>query len=1431
MSDATPARAKRPRRRLTIHQQLLLALLGVNALVMFLIGAYLYDEQKEVLFRDIDARLSSVAILAREMLPSDYHDRITGPDSVSDAEFQKIVDRNNQLCKKLGLEYLWSLLLVDGKIVFTSSTSPDKVAANRKHAMFFEPHSNPELYTNTFATMRATYKANVDKWGDIRVALVPFRDAQGRKYLFGASVHTAEVERQLGGVVREVFAVGFIGFLLSTAASLWVARRVTRPISRLTDTIRAISTGRTDLKADETGSVEMVLLARHFNLMNRFLQNRITDLEVSRSQLVTRHDTELRHAEGSLKVSEQRYRSLLNFAVDGIMVGKPDGEITEANERMCELFGLARSEIVGKHISEMPFTPECLKAVPFRFDLLEKGEKVVTARTIRRKDGSEVSIEMHSKRMPDGTLQSIYRDITARKKTEAALSEVRRLLEDTQRIAQMGGWEIDLMSGKAAWTDEIYRIYGVGRDFDINDVEKVLSFYDAESRLLLDRARTEGFARGEPFDLECRFIRANGERIWVRVMGQPTLVDGQVVKDAGILMDITRRKQTEEALENARHLLNEAQEIAKLGAWRYEVGSGHVIWTDEVYRIHGVGVDFDTNNLERDIGFYAPEHRPILKQALSQAVEAGEPFDLELEIIGATGERIWVRVSGRADVENGKTVSVSGCFMDINVRKRAELALQKSEQRYKNLLNFAVDGILVCDNEGFICDANECLCCICGLTQDELIGRNFIDLPFTPESLERSPIRGDLVQKGELVVSERVIRRRDGSEVVVEMRSKKMPDGFNQSIWNDITRRKREEAALQETRRMLEEAQRLAKLGAWKYEISTRQLTWTDEVYRIHGIGREYPINRLADDISFAAPEYDAALKEAFRGAVERGVPYDLELEIIRADGQRVWVLASGRPNFEGEKIIRVDGHLMDITESKQAADRLLRSRQELSRQNEVLNALLQNLSVGIVMVDAESAVPLVANYAALQLMGFSDVPDGDLHRHLTAYSFFTGPERKRLPLEQLPVVRALRGERVQGEEVTVVRPDGSELTLEIFATPVKNEEGKPWASLASFVDISARKRAEIAMQESETRYRQLFEMESDALLLTDFESSRFLDVNLAAQTLYGYSRDEMLAIGPEDVVDKPEQARTIIQNCASAKTGIVRVDELLHKKKDGSAFPVEITARFYTMSGRLVFVSAIRDVTERKRARELLESWNASLEKRVAERTEEVEKYAHQLQSLTGQLVRAEEAERQRITDVLHEDLQQILVATRMTLEAARQSVKAPPVRKPLDAVDDMLARSIRLTRSLVHEIEVPGVREGEISFAVDWLRLQVQEKFSLSVDLEMAEGIKPVSENVYLCLYRAVQELLFNVVKHARVSRVVIEVRPAIGGKGVQIVVRDEGCGFATNTSVLAEKTNKGFGLFSIRERLEGLGGHMEIQSEVGRGTTVILTAPIGG
>jgi PAS domain S-box-containing protein len=314
---------------------------------------------------------------------------------------------------------------------------------------------------------------------------------------------------------------------------------------------------------------------------------------------------------------------------------------------------------------------------------------------------------------------------------------------------------------------------------------------------------------------------------------------------------------------------------------------------------------------------------------------------------------------------------------------------------------------------------------------------------------------------------------------------------------------------------------------------------------------------------------------------------------------------------------------------------------------------------------------------------------------------------------------------------------------------------------LVSFSDVSERKRVEQALRESEDRYRKLFDMESDAIFLVDVHALRFLDVNRSAETLYGYSREELLQMGPKDLAGDPAFAAETIRQGLVSGDHLIRLPDVMEVKKGGATFPGEITGRFFTFNERPVFLAAVRDMTERRRAQELLESWNSLLERRVAERTKEVEMYSNQLRGLAGQLVRAEETERRRIADILHEDLQQILVATRMTLGVALQMTKSAESKTTLAAADGMLDQSIRLTRSLVQEISVPAVREGELPYAVDWLRQQMQEKFNFTVDVTIAGPVPTVSESVYLCLYRSIQELLFNVVKHGPVDRAEVVVR----------------------------------------------------------------------
>jgi len=131
----------------------------------------------------------------------------------------------------------------------------------------------------------------------------------------------------------------------------------------------------------------------------------------------------------AMKESEEKFRRTIEFAADGILLGSHEGYISEANQAACELFGMNKENMLKLHISKMPFTKESLERSPMRFDLLKQGKTVISERVIKRKDGSEILIEMKTKMMNDGSYQSIYRDISEKKKNEEKLKEFNQILE------------------------------------------------------------------------------------------------------------------------------------------------------------------------------------------------------------------------------------------------------------------------------------------------------------------------------------------------------------------------------------------------------------------------------------------------------------------------------------------------------------------------------------------------------------------------------------------------------------------------------------------------------------------------------------------------------------------------------------------------------------------------------------------------------------------------------------------------------------------------------------------------------------------------------------------------------------------------------------------------------------------------------------------
>ena len=239
------------------------------------------------------------------------------------------------------------------------------------------------------------------------------------------------------------------------------------------------------------------------------------------------------------------------------------------------------------------------------------------------------------------------------------------------------------------------------------------------------------------------------------------------------------------------------------------------------------------------------------------------------------------------------------------------------------------------------------------------------------------------------------------------------------------------------------------------------------------------------------------------------------------------------------------------------------------------------------------------------------------------------------------------------------------------------------------------------------------------------------------------------------------------------------------------------------------------------------LRSRNETLEERVLARTADLTYRTTQLRALAGELARAEERERRRVAQVIHDHLQQLLVVAQMNVGIVGSQTRNASIKKDLKQVDDVIAEALVTARTLTAELSPAVLYRSGLPAALGWLSRWYHDKYGITVELEADQdaGVQP--EEVRITLYRSVSELLFNAVKHAHTKVVHVRLSQTVDGR-IRIVVSDAGVGFDPQEARAREGFEGGFGLFNLRERLESLGGALEVESEPGCGTRVTVIGP---
>jgi PAS domain S-box-containing protein len=489
----------------------------------------------------------------------------------------------------------------------------------------------------------------------------------------------------------------------------------------------------------------------------------------------------------------------------------------------------------------------------------------------------------------------------------------------------------------------VYRIHGVDDGYDPNDIKASASFYIGEdNRRVLEAF--EACCRGMPYDLELRMHRADGEKIFVRVIGRPVFEGDVVVQVVGNIMDITERKLSEEAILERERTIAQASSLAKVGHWIWRDATGEFVFSDGLCQLLGIEKGA---TLPHDYFFLTvhPDDRVMVINALDAALKGRRKFDLEHRMVRSDGSTIMVRDLVEVTSTSGnRPVYMLGMVQDISEMKAAGEALRESKNLYHTLVDTVAEGIimLAADGEALACNSEAAR--ILGLDPENALAE-----------LSRQPSWDILSEEGEQVqfserpclltlglgvpTSHHIMGIRRGGEVRwISLNTRPLfRDGEDLpyaavASFSDVTERKRIQDVLRENEGHYRELVEMAPFPVMISSIEDdRILLVNAQMERKFLMSKEAAAQTNAQYL-YADPSDRVDLVAAL---MKHGHVVGFEARMKDGEGCEFWVSTSAsRARFEGREVSFVS--FIDITERRQAQEEAQMANRKLSLVNDI---------------------------------------------------------------------------------------------------------------------------------------------------------------------------------------------------------------------------------------------------------------------------------------------------------------------------------------------------------------------------------------------------------------------------------------------------------------------------------------------------------------
>jgi PAS domain S-box-containing protein len=716
---------------------------------------------------------------------------------------------------------------------------------------------------------------------------------------------------------------------------------------------------------------------------------------------------------------------------------------------------------------------------------------------------------------------------------------------------------------------------------------------------------------------------------------------------------------------------------------------------------------------------------------------------------------------------------------------QAENKLKESEEKFRGVFNSMTDTFTRADLNGICSMVSPSIYDLIGYTQEEVLGRDLAEFYVDPEQRER--ITRNLFGSKKVENFEIDVVRKDGIIITVSTNAKIVFDGEGEPLYiegniRDISKQKNAEEKLRRSEQKFKDIFNSITDVFSRRSLDGKIEILSPSIYNLTGYTVKEVMGQYVSKF-YVDPNQPEILKEL---VLEYGKVENFESQIFKKDGEIITISinANIRNNKEGYPF-QIESVFRDITSLKKAEEKLMHS-EELHR------ITVERAALGIVHVAPDGKFIRINNKFC-EITGYSK--DELMSK---PFANITHPDDVEYGLKQ--VRRLIDGEiDIHTAEKRYIHKDGHIVYVNLISQLFRLASGEPNFFVSIIEDITERKKAQ-------SEHDTLFNVSFDLLCIAGFDGY-FKQLNPAWEKTTGYTLEELKEKRFKDFIHKDDWDKTSNEIKDLLEGKITSNFQNRYKRKNGEIIYLSWTIT-PSVEEKLMYCIA-RDVTDQKKAeREILA-------------------YQYRLQKLAQELTVAEEKVRKQIAVDLHDHVGQLLSSVRMQMSRIIDLEDNAEITVRMKNISQALLKAIQSTRAAIFDLSPPQLNEIGLYAAVhDWTKEQIEQKHKIITTIDGEYEVFEMEENTRYLLFRSIKELVINVIKHARADRLNITFKRI--NKALEITIEDDGVGFNYNPDLLKLRSNS-LGLFSIQERMSDLGGSMEVNSIIDKGTKIKLTVPL--